>query len=114
MFRVNKLSVWGEQTVCSPHKKRVTNDFHFISCAIELQIVSLAPSCHKHSKYVFGFEIRPWEVGQKIRRTSVTDRLTDKPLNLLYRCLITDWVGGVQKSQILDYVIYGWSLDATH
>ena len=24
--------------------------------------------------------------------------------------MITDWVGGVQKGQNIDYVIYGWSL----
>ena len=67
------------------NKKRISHDILFISCAIGLQIVSLALSCHKYSKYVFGFEIGPREVGQKIRRTSVTDRHTDKPLTILYR-----------------------------
>ena len=33
---------------------------------------------------------------------------------LVYQCwMITGWVGGVQKGQNIDYVIYGWSLSVS-
>ena len=49
-----------------------------------------------------------------IKRVGGWSRLNDYVISikegLVYQCcLITGWMGGVQKGQNIDYVIHGWS-----
>ena len=53
----------------------------FISSLICLQTILLSPQWSKDSKYVLRFEIRQWEGGEKIGRTSERDRQTNTQTN---------------------------------
>ena len=61
-------------------KKKFYQLFFFISSLICLQTILLHPQRSKDSKYVLRFEIRQWEGGEKIGRTSECDRQTNTAL----------------------------------
>ena len=49
--------------------------FFFISASTGIQIISLALTWHKDSKYLLRFEIEPREGGEKVGQT---DKQTDR------------------------------------